>query len=148
MVRVLVGVGVFVGVDVKVAITQPVEVAGMVWVAAITGVLAPPMGVAVQVGGKDFRVGVLDGSTIRAGMVGGGKGLREELGFTPIWMKTTTRTSSAANPRTDRISQMEIFITPSRKSSQNCLFCQYIRLLSTVKKRLFIAVGGVEGRHA
>ena len=78
MVRVLVGVGVLVGVDVKVAITQPVAVEGSVWVATTTGVPAPPIVVAVQVGGRDFSVGVLDGNTINAGMVGGGKGLSEE----------------------------------------------------------------------
>jgi hypothetical protein len=117
-VGVLVRVGVFVGVEVKVGITQPVRVGGRVcvdWISLSTG------GVAVQVGGRERRVAVLVGSSIRAGMVGGGKGLSEEFGSIAIWANTTTRQQMLTKPTMERISQTLEFMQSSRESLQICL---------------------------
>lgn len=117
-VGVFVRVGVFVGVEVKVGITQPVRVGGRVCVDWMTLV---PAGVVVQVGGRDRSVGVLVGRSIRAGMVGGGKGFRGEFGFIAIWAKTTTRQQMLTNPMMDRISHSRDFMPSSCVSCLKCL---------------------------
>ena len=117
-VGVLVRVGVFVGVDVKVGITQPVRVGGSV---CVGGTITLPGGVAVQVGGMDRNVGVLVGSSIMAGIVGGGKGFKGEFGSIAIWAKTTIRQQMLTKPMMDRMSQSREFMPSSCDPCLKCL---------------------------
>jgi hypothetical protein len=77
--------------------------------------------VAVQVGGRERIVGVLVGSSIRAGMVGGGNGFREEFGSIAIWAKTTTRQQMLTKPMMERMSHNREFIPSSCFSCLKCL---------------------------
>jgi hypothetical protein len=104
-------VGVFVGVGVNEAITQPVLVGGRVCVAIFAG---PALkAVAVQVGGSERNVGVLVGRSSRAGMVGGGNGFNEELGFMAICANITIKQQMETSPMMERISHILDFIPSS-----------------------------------
>lgn len=137
-VGVFVRVGVFVGVEVKVGITQPVRVGGRV---CVGGMIASPKGVAVHVGGRDRSVGVLVGSSIMAGIVGGGNGLRGEFGSIAIWAKTTTRQQILTKPMMDRISHSRDFMPSSCVScliSLSVSIAEKFRLSSTARDYGFV----------